>query len=78
MNNLLSAKLGMLYAPFDLIITILTAVYNSSGSFSGIPIPEIEWEGTVLISAQNITFQSIIGDDFTDIQGYVYFVPSVL
>ena len=77
-NTLLSAKLGMLYAPFDLIISILTAVYDSSGTFSGIPIPEIAWEGTVLIPAQTLTFQSLLGNHFSTLQGYVYFGTDVV
>lgn len=77
-NSLLSAKLGMLYAPFDLIISILTAVYGSSGTFTGIPIPEIAWEGTVLIPAQILTFQSLLGNHFSTLQGYVYFGTDVV
>ena len=77
-NSLLSAKLGMLYAPFDLIISILTAVYGSSGTFTGIPIPEIAWEGTVLIPAQTLTFQNLLGNHFSTLQGYVYFGTDVV
>ena len=36
-NTLLSDKLGMLYAPFDLVISTLQAIYSSSTTESGIP-----------------------------------------
>lgn len=78
LNNLLADKLGMLYAPFDLLITVLNAVYSSSTDFSGVPFPEIRWGDTVLIGSQNLTFSSLLGDHFSEIQGYVYFATDVV
>lgn len=78
LNNLLSAKLGMLYAPFDLLITVLNAVYLSSTDFTGVPFPEIRWGDTVLIGSQNLTFASLLGEHFSEIQGYVYFATDVV
>lgn len=78
LNNLLSVKLGMLYAPFDLLITVLNAVYSSSTDFSGVPFPEIRWGDTVLIASQNLTFSSLLGEHFSEIQGYVYFATDVV
>lgn len=77
-NALLSDKLGMLYAPLDLLISTLNAVYSASSDFSGIPFPEIKWGDTVLVSAQNLTFSNLLGEHFEDIQGYVYFGTDVV
>lgn len=78
LNTLLAAKLGMLYAPFDLLITVLNAVYSSSTDFTGVPFPEIRWGDTVIIGSQNLTFSSLLGEHFSTIQGYVYFATDVV
>lgn len=72
LNTLLSEKLGMLYAPFDLLITTLNAIMNADTTDSGIPFPGIQWEDTWLVEPFTFYFSSL-GDTFTDLQGYVYF-----
>lgn len=77
LNTLLADKLGMLYAPFDLLIQVLTSIMNADSSFAGIPFPGIQWEDTWLVEPFTFTFSSL-GDVYTDLQGYVYFGTDVL
>lgn len=77
LNTLLADKLGMLYAPFDLLIQVLTSILNSDDSFAGIPFPGIEWDGQYLVEPFTFTFSSL-GDVYTDLQGYVYFGTDVI
>lgn len=77
LNTLLADKLGMLYAPFDLLIQVLTSIMNADSSFAGIPFPGIQWEDTWLVEPFTFTFDSL-GTVYTDLQGYVYFGTDVL
>lgn len=77
LNTLLAEKLGMLYAPFDLLIQVLTSILNADDSFAGIPFPGIEWDGQYLVEPFTFTFSSL-GDVYTDLQGYVYFGTDVI
>lgn len=72
LNTLLSEKLGMLYAPFDLLITTLNAIMNADTTDTGIPFPGIQWEDTWLVEPFTFYFSSL-GDTFTELQRYVYF-----
>lgn len=77
LNTLLSAKLGMLYAPFDLVISVLTALGSASTSEAGIPFPELSWDGQVIIPAQTFYFSSL-GSSFSDLRDAVYFGTDVV
>lgn len=77
LNTLLSDKLGMLYAPFDLIISTLQAIYSSSTTESGIPFPGIKWEDTWLVEPFTFTFDSL-GDSFDDLRVKVYFATDTV
>lgn len=77
LNTLLSAKLGMLYAPFDLVISVLTALGSASTSEAGIPFPELAWDGQVIIPAQTFYFSSL-GSSFNDLRDAVYFGTDVV
>lgn len=76
-NTLLSDKLGMLYAPFDLVISTLQAIYSSSTTESGIPFPGIKWEDTWLVEPFTFTFASL-GSDFDDLRDKVYFATDTV
>ena len=76
-NALLSAKLGMLYAPFDLVISTLQAIYSSSTTETGIPFPGIKWEDTWLVEPFTFTFASL-GSDFDDLRDKVYFATDTV
>lgn len=77
LNTLLSEKLGMLYAPFDLLVTTLNAIMNADTTDTGIPFPGIQWEDTYLVEPFTFYFSSL-GDTFTDLQGYVYFATDTV
>ena len=77
LNTLLSEKLGMLYAPFDLLITTLNAIMNADSTETGIPFPGIQWEDTYLVEPFTFYFSSL-GDTFKDLQGYVYFATDTV
>lgn len=72
LNTLLSDKLGMLYAPFDLLISTLQSIYSADSSSAGIPFPGIQWEDTWLIEPFTFNFDSL-GSDFSDLRDKVYF-----
>ena len=76
-NTLLSDKLGMLYAPFDLVISTLQAIYSADSSESGIPFPGIKWEDTWLVEPFTFTFASL-GDSFDDLRDKVYFATDTV
>ena len=76
-NTLLSDKLGMLYAPFDLLISTLQAVYSADSTESGIPFPGIEWDGTYLVEPFTFYFSSL-GQQFNDLREAVYFGTDVI
>lgn len=76
-NTLLSEKLGMLYAPFDLVISTLQAIYSSDSTESGIPFPGIKWEDTWLVEPFTFTFASL-GDSFDDLRDKVYFATDTV
>ena len=76
-NTLLSDKLGMLYAPFDLVISTLQAIYSSDTTESGIPFPGIKWEDTWLVEPFTFTFASL-GNSFDDLRDKVYFATDTV
>lgn len=76
-NTLLSEKLGMLYAPFDLVISTLQAIYSADSTEAGIPFPGIKWEDTWLVEPFTFTFASL-GDSFDDLRDKVYFATDTV
>lgn len=78
-NSLLSEKLGMLYAPFDLLISTLQAIYDSDDTENGIPFPGIKWEDTWLVEPTTFYFSSL-GDSegVTKLRDTVYFGTDVV
>lgn len=77
LNTLLSAKLGMLYAPFDLLISTLNAVYSADTTEPGITFPGITWDGETVIEPYTFYFSSL-GEDFQNLRDAVYFATDVV
>lgn len=75
LNDFFSEKLGMLYAPVDLFVEIMTAILNASPSSAGIPFPGIKWNDTWLIEPQTV---NIPVDEFPELQEKLYFVTDVI
>lgn len=79
LNDLLAEKLGMLYAPFDLLITTLEAIYDSDNSESGIPFPGIKWEDTYIVEPFTFSFESLGNSEgITKLRDTVYFGTDVV
>lgn len=79
LNSLLADKLGMLYAPFDLLITTLQAIYDTNSNEPGIPFPGIKWEDTWLVEPTTFYFSSL-GDSegIIKLRDTVYFGTDVV
>ena len=81
LNTLLEQKLGMLYAPFGLVIDLLLAIMQADTSEGGIPIPElsidIDGQTYVILQAQTFTFASL-GERFNDLRDKVYFATDTV
>lgn len=77
LNTLLSDKLGMLYAPFDLLISTLNAVYSADTTEPGITFPGITWDGETVIAPYTFYFSSL-GTDFQNLRDAVYFGTDVV
>lgn len=76
LNDFFSEKLGMLYAPIDMLVELLETIKNSSGS-SGIVFPELEFNGYVIIEEQTVDLQAV-ADNFEGLQDALYFGTDVL
>lgn len=77
LNDFFAEKLGMLYAPIEMFIGVLTAIKDSSGSDNGIQFPGLKWEDTYIIQPQIISLSSI-ANDFPGIQEKIYFATDVI
>lgn len=78
LNDFFKERFGFLYTPIDLLIRFCDVVLKAGTSFSGIPIPEIAWEGQVLISAQTVGFDFLGNSAFAELQRKLYFVTNVI
>lgn len=76
LNDFFSEKLGMLYAPVDMLVELLETISGSSGS-SGIVFPKLEFDGYVIIEEQTVDLQSV-ADNFDGLQDALYFGTDVL
>lgn len=76
LNTFFSDKLGMLYAPIDIFIEVLTAISEGGGS-AGITFPQVKWREYVLIEEQTINLQSI-ADELGELQEYIYLGTDVI
>lgn len=77
LNTLLSDKLGMLYAPFDLLISTLNAIYSADTTEPGIVFPGFDWDGQTVIEPFTFYFSSL-GDQFETFREAVYFSTDVI
>lgn len=77
LNTLLSDKLGMLYAPFDLLISTLNAIYSADTTEPGIVFPGFDWDGHTVIEPFTFYFSSL-GEQFQTLREAVYFSTDVI
>lgn len=76
LNTFFSDKLGMLYAPIDIFIEVLTAISEGGGS-AGIIFPQVKWQEYVLIEQRTINLQSI-ANELGELQEYIYLGTDVI
>lgn len=77
LNNFFSEKLGVLYAPIDIFVDIMTGIANANGVDAGIPFPGVSWEGVWIIEPQTISL-STYADTFPELQEKIYFVTNLI
>lgn len=78
LNDFFKERFGFLYTPVDLLIRFCDVVMNAGTGFSGIPFPEIAWEGQVVVSAQTVRFDVLENSAFQELQQKLYFVGNVI
>ena len=77
LNDFFADKLGMLYAPIDMFISVLNGFLNASASDAGIPFPGIKWGDTYFIEPQTVSLTEILSN-FPELQEKIYFVTNIV
>ena len=78
MYSFFDERLGFLMLPVDLLVNLIDMVVSADSSNAGIPFPEIQWEGTVLIPAQTVKIEIFDTDFGKELQDKLYFVGNVI
>lgn len=78
MYSFFDDRLGFLMLPVDLLVNLIDMVVSADSSNAGIPFPEIQWEGTVLIPAQTVKIEIFDTDFGKELQDKLYFVGNVI
>lgn len=78
MYSFFDERLGFLMLPVDLLVNLIDIVVSADSSNAGIPFPEIQWEGTVLIPAQTVKIEIFNTEFGKDLQDKLYFVGNVI
>lgn len=76
MNSFFSERFGLLYYPFEVVIDFANLFVSPDSSGGSVPFPEISWNGTTIISAQDV--QIVQDDSFLVLQERLYFVGNVI
>lgn len=78
MYSFFDERLGFLMLPVDLLVNLIDIVVSADSSNAGIPFPEIQWEGTILIPAQTVKIEIFNTEFGKDLQDKLYFVGNVI
>lgn len=78
MYSFFDERLGFLMLPVDLLVNLIDMVVSADSSNAGIPFPEIQWEGTILIPAQTVKIEIFDTDFGKELQDKLYFVGNVI
>lgn len=78
MYSFFDERLGFLMLPVDLLVNLIDMVVSADSSNAGIPFPEIQWEGTVLIPAQTVKIEIFDTDFGKELQDKLYFIGNVI
>lgn len=77
LNEFFKDRFGFLYTPIDLLVRFIDLIYGSSAEFTGIPFPELKWDGYVLLEAQTVNFDILEVEEFKNIQNILYFLTNL-
>ena len=78
LNDFFKDKFGFLYTPVDLLIRFINLFSSANAEFTGIPFPELSWDGHVLLQAQTVQFDILQLDAFKDVQQKLYFLTDLM
>lgn len=78
LNDFFKDKFGFLYTPVDLLIRFINLFSSANAEFTGIPFPELTWDGHVLLEAQTVQFDILKLDAFKDVQQKLYFLTDLM
>lgn len=73
-----SDRLGFLMLPIDLLIRLLNIFLSGNVQFTGIPFPELSWDGTIIIPAQQVGFEFLNTEWGKELQNMLYFATDVI
>lgn len=78
LNDFFKDKFGFLYTPVDLLIRFINLFSSVNAEFTGIPFPELSWDGYVLLEAQTVQFDMLQLDAFKNVQQKLYFLTDLM
>lgn len=78
LNDFFKDRFGFLYTPIDLLVRFVNLLMSVDGDFSGIPFPELSWDGHVLVEAQTVNFDILQVDAFKQVQQKLYFLTDLM
>lgn len=78
LNDFFKDKFGFLYTPVDLLIRFINLFSSANAEFTGIPFPELSWDGHVLLEAQTVQFDILQLDAFKNVQQKLYFLTDLM
>lgn len=78
LNDFFKDKFGFLYTPVDLLIRFINLFSSANAEFTGIPFPELSWDGYVLLEAQTVQFDMLQLDAFKNVQQKLYFLTDLM
>lgn len=77
LNEFFKDRFGFLYTPIDLLVRFIDLIYGSEAEFTGIPFPELKWNGYVLLEAQTVNFDILEVEEFKNVQNILYFLTNL-
>lgn len=78
LNDFFKDKFGFLYTPVDLLIRFINLFSSANAEFTGIPFPELSWDGHILLEAQTVQFDMLQLDAFKNVQQKLYFLTDLM
>lgn len=70
LNDFFADRFGLLYFPVELLVDLVSRINQLGETEPYIQIPQLEWDGHVLISAQRYEFDFLDNETFAQIHSY--------